>query len=251
MNEVLILEGISRQFTDGGAVCQAIDNITCSIRKGEIVCLMGPSGCGKSTVLRILSGLETADCGVVKGNGGEESGMVRTALVFQEHGLFPWLTVADNIAYGLRMKVRSASRDQVDRKVADLLALVHLEEFAGSYPHQLSGGMKQRVAVARALAIEPQILLMDEPFSALDPFSRRELQDEVIRIREHLNTTFFIVTHNPEEAVYLADRIIVLTPRPGTVKKEVPVPAPHPRNMTDQDLIRLVQEITFQVSGKT
>jgi NitT/TauT family transport system ATP-binding protein len=149
------------------------------------------------------------------------------------------------------MKVRSASRDQVEQKVTDLLALVHLEEFAGSYPHQLSGGMKQRVAVARALAIEPEILLMDEPFSALDPFSRRELQDEVIRIREHLNTTFFIVTHNPEEAVYLADRIIVLTPRPATVKKEVPVPAPHPRNMTDQDLIRLVQEITFQVSGKT
>ncbi len=250
MNEVLVLEGISRQFSDGAAVCRAIDNITCSIGKGEIVCLMGPSGCGKSTVLRILSGLETADSGVVKGSNGGEAGRVRTAMVFQEHGLFPWLTVKDNIAYGLRMKVRSASRVQVDRKVADLLALVHLEEFAGSYPHQLSGGMKQRVAVARALAIEPEILLMDEPFSALDPFSRRELQDEVIRIRDHLNTTFFIVTHNPEEAVYLADRIIVLTPRPATVKKEVTVTAFHPRSMTDPDVIGLVQEITFLVSGR-
>jgi len=250
MTPVLVLERISKQFADDNTVCQALADISCTIKKSEIVCLMGPSGCGKSTVLRILSGLETADGGMAHGSNGVAHDRIHTAMVFQDHGLFPWLSITDNIAYSLMMKIRSTMKDQVQRKVSDLLSLVHMEEFANSFPHQLSGGMKQRVAVARALAVEPEILLMDEPFSALDPFSRRELQDEVLRIREQLKTTFFIVTHNPEKAVYLADRIIILTPRPAKIMTGIPISFPHPRNMAELEVIRLVQQVTqLIVSG--
>ncbi|PWR70018.1 ABC transporter ATP-binding protein [Methanospirillum lacunae] len=251
MNEVLVVDNISKQFIDDDSVCRAIDSLSLTIRKKEIVCLMGPSGCGKSTVLRIISKLEHADSGQIHGGDGVFSEQLRSAMVFQEHGLFPWLSVRENIAYGLNMKVRFSSKEQVNQKVTELLTLVRMEEFANSHPHQLSGGMKQRVAVARALAVEPEILLMDEPFSALDPFTRRELQDEVLRIRNQLNTTFFIVTHNPEEAVYLSDRIVILTHRPAVVRKEIPVSLPFPRNMADPSTIALVQDVTRLVASGT
>ncbi|MCA1916725.1 ABC transporter ATP-binding protein [Methanospirillum hungatei] len=247
--QVLVLKGISKRFCDDQAEFQALSDISCVIHKGEIVCLMGPSGCGKSTVLRILSGLESSDSGTICGSDGDVFDPVHTAMVFQEHGLFPWLSVYDNIAYGLRMKVRKIPQKQIAQKVHDLLSLVHMEEFANVLPHQLSGGMKQRVAVARALAIEPEILLMDEPFSALDPFSRHELQDEVIRIRDTLGTTFFIVTHNPEEAVYLGDRIIILSKRPSSVRKEIEVSSPRPRDLAEPEMIHLVREVTGYVSS--
>lgn len=251
MNEVLVLNNLSKEFQDEESVCQAIADFSCTIMNREIVCLMGPSGCGKSTVLRIISGLDTADSGAVHGGNGTVTNNIHTAMVFQEHGLLPWLSVTDNIAYGLRMKVRLSSKEHIDQKVSDLLTLVHMNEFAKSLPYQLSGGMKQRVAVARALAIEPEILLMDEPFSALDTFTRRELQNEVLRIREKLHTTFLIVTHNPEEAVYLADRIIVLTERPAKVRKEIEVSFSHPRNMAEPAMIGLIQEVTGYVAPKT
>lgn len=248
MRSVLVLDGLSKRFADGTSSCLAVKNITCSLEAREIVALMGPSGCGKSTVLRMISGLDCADSGLVSGQDGN---MLSTAMVFQDHGLFPWLSVSENIAYGLTLKVRSKTKEEIRKKVSDLLSLVRLEEFADSFPHQLSGGMKQRVAVARALAVEPEILLMDEPFSALDPFTRRELQDEVLRLRDELDTTFFIVTHNPEEAVYLADRIIILTRRPSTIMKIVPVPFRHRRDMMDADLIGLVQEVTSVVTSES
>lgn len=249
MSEVLVLDGISKTFTDENTVCQAITDISCSIKNQEIVCLMGPSGCGKSTVLRIISGLETADSGRVYGENDSHSDQFHSAMVFQEHGLLPWLSVKDNIAYGLRLKTRSRSKEEVEKKVSELISLVRMEEFSKSFPHQLSGGMKQRVAVARALAIEPEILLMDEPFSALDPFTRRELQDEVLRIREKLSTTFFIVTHNPEEAVYLADRIIILSERPATIKREISVSFSHPRDITNPDVAQMIQEVTRVIAS--
>ena len=251
MTGILVLSGISKAFRDGDTVCQTLLDLSCTIRKREIVCLMGPSGCGKSTVLRILSGLEVADSGLIQGASREGPAPVCTAMVFQEHGLFPWLTVTENIAYGLMMKIRARRADEVQKKVSELLSLVHLGEFASSLPHQLSGGMKQRVAVARALAIEPEILLMDEPFSALDPFSRRKLQDEILRIRTELNTTFLIVTHNPEEAVYLADRIIILSGRPATVQTEMPIPCPYPRDMAEPQIIRLVQKVTRLIESES
>jgi NitT/TauT family transport system ATP-binding protein len=246
---VLALKGISKRFSNEHAQFQALADISCVVEKGEIVCLMGPSGCGKSTVIRILSGLETADAGTVTGSDGNPFLPIHTAMVFQEHGLFPWLSVYDNIAYGLSLKIRSIPKDQIRRKVRDLLILVHMEEFAHSFPHQLSGGMKQRVAVARALAVEPDILLMDEPFSALDPFSRRDLQDEVIRIRDTLHTTFFIVTHNPDEAVYLADRIIVLSQRPSRVIQEITVSSSRPRDIVRPEIAHLVRNVTGYVTN--
>jgi NitT/TauT family transport system ATP-binding protein len=244
MTKVLELTEISKTFHDKEGECRAIEGISCSLEKREIVCLMGPSGCGKSTVVRIISGLDTADSGTVQGENGAGADRIQTGMVFQEHGLFPWLPVSENIGYGLRMKIRHTSGEKKDQKVSELLSLIRMEEFARSFPHQLSGGMKQRVAVARALAIEPEILLMDEPFSALDPFSSRELQDEVLRIRETLGTAFFIVTHNPGEAVYLADRIIILTQRPASVRKEIVVPFSHPRDVAEPEIARMIQEVT-------
>lgn len=249
--QVLALKGISKRFCDEQAQFQALSDISCVVNKGEIVCLMGPSGCGKSTVLRILSGLESADTGTVCGSEGNAFYPGHTAMVFQEYGLFPWLSVYDNIAYGLRMKVRKIPKEQIAQKVHGLLSLVHMEEFANVLPHQLSGGMKQRVAVARALAIEPEILLMDEPFSALDPFSRHELQGEVIRIRDTLGTTFFIVTHNPEEAVYLGDRIIILSKRPSRVIKDIQVSSTHPRDLVEPEMVRLVREVTGYITKES
>ncbi len=246
MNNVLVIENISKHFFDDNSACKAIENVSLTLRKHEIVCLMGPSGCGKSTILRIISGLDTADSGVVNDDNKElthSSEKVKTAMVFQDNGLFPWLSVRENIAYGLHLKVRSSS-EIVDEVISKLLVLVRMEEFANALPHQLSGGMKQRVAVARALAVKPDILLMDEPFSALDPFTRRELQDEVLRIRDQLDTAFLIVTHNPEESAYLADRIVILTRRPATVRKEFSIPASHPRNMVHPTSIELIQDIT-------
>ncbi|MDD1730148.1 MAG: ABC transporter ATP-binding protein [Methanospirillum sp.] len=249
MNNILEINNISKIFAENNSLCKAIDNVSLTLTKKEIVCLMGPSGCGKSTVLRIISGLDTADSGIINGDEWISADSLHTAMVFQEHSLFPWLSVAENIGYGLRMKTRFSSEQQVNQKVSQLLALVRMEEFANALPHQLSGGMKQRVAVARALAVEPDILLMDEPFSALDPFSRRELQDEVLNIRYHLDTTFFIVTHNPEEAVYLANRVIILTKRPATVLKEVTIPFSYPRNMVDPEVLDLIQEVTEMITS--
>jgi ABC-type nitrate/sulfonate/bicarbonate transport system ATPase subunit len=250
MTGILVLDALSKSFSDGTQQCQALSDISCTIGSGEIVCLMGPSGCGKSTVLRILAGLESADSGTVRGDGCSEQGCLKTAMVFQEHGLFPWLSVFNNIAYGLTLSIRNQDSELVNAKVSALLHLIGMESFRSSLPHQLSGGMKQRVSVARALAIEPEILLMDEPFSALDPFSRRELWDEVLRIRDTLQTTFFIVTHNPEEAVFLADRIVILSPRPAVVKTIVPVDIPHPRDPLNPATVRLIQQVTVQVMGK-
>lgn len=250
MKDILVLDGISKVFSDGISVYPALSNISFAIRKREIVCLMGPSGCGKSTVLRIIAGLMKADAGMVHSGVCDEPACIHAAMVFQEHGLFPWLSVYDNVAYGLRLKIRSFKETEIRKRVTTLLFLVHLEAFSSSLPHQLSGGMKQRVAVARALAIEPEILLMDEPFSALDSYTRMELEDEVLRIRHEMNTTFLFVTHNPEEAVYLADRIIVLSARPATVRDVIPVSFPYPRDIGDPQVIEVIRLVTRMVTSK-
>ncbi len=244
MTTILELHTISKSFMDGPHECNALADVTFSVQKNEIVCLMGPSGCGKSTVLRIIAGLEVADSGMVESGDCHNASCIHAAMIFQEHGLFPWLTVYDNIAYGLRLRIRSGKKGEIRDTVTDLLTLMHLEAFKDSLPFQLSGGMKQRVAIARALAIQPQILLMDEPFSGLDLFTRQELEDEILRIRNNIYTTFLFVTHNPEEAVYLADRIIVLSERPAVVREILTVPFPHPRDTGDPGFIGIVRQIT-------
>lgn len=249
MEPVLSVRSIGMTFTDADESCPALAGVSFDIAPREIVCLMGPSGCGKSTLLRIIAGLEHADSGSISTASDDNGGSARTAMVFQDPALFPWLSVYDNIAYGLRLSAQRVPEDEVTRRTEALLALTRLSEFGRSLPHQLSGGMRQRAAVARALAVEPPVILMDEPFSALDPFTRRELEDEVLRIRSSLKTTFLIVSHNPEAAVYLADRIIVLTPRPGRVAAEIEVPLPFPRDPSDPAFLRIREELTRAVLG--
>ena len=247
---VLSISGIEKTFHGEGEDCPALSGVSFDVASGEIVCIMGPSGCGKSTLLRIVGGLERADKGSINSPSGLLGEGPSVAMIFQDHALFPWLSVEENIIYGLRLSAQKIPDTEMQRRVDDLLSLIHLTSFARSLPHELSGGMKQRVSVARALAIRPSILLMDEPFSALDIFTRRELEDEILRIRQELKTTILMVTHNPEEAVYIADRIIILSERPGVVAGIITVTLPHPRSPADPDFIRIREEVAGRVKGR-
>ena len=236
MGSVLSLQGIWKTFREEGLECRALQDVSFDAVPGEILCIMGPSGCGKSTLLRIIAGLEPLDSGSINFQEDNSPGRVRAAMVFQEDALFPWLDVHDNISYGMVLGRQNVTAEERENRVKDLLDLVRLTSFSAYYPYQLSGGMKQRAAVARALAVRPGILMMDEPFSALDPFTRRELQDEVLRIRDTSSkdgnpVAILLVTHNPEEAVYLADRIIVLSDSPGTIQDIIDVCLPRPRSI--------------------
>jgi len=246
---VLSFDGIAKTFVENGQECPALAGVSLDISAKEIVCIIGPSGCGKSTLLRIAAGLEHADAGTVGGADGK-NGAGPVAMVFQDHALFPWLTVEENIAYGLRLAAQKVPEDEICRRTDRLLALTHLTAFAKSLPHQLSGGMKQRVSVARALAVKPPVILMDEPFSALDPFTRRELEDAILEIRRDLETTILIVSHDPEGSVYIGDRIVILSERPGTVAEIIPVDLPHPRDPADPAFIRLREQVTRKVLGE-
>jgi ABC-type nitrate/sulfonate/bicarbonate transport system ATPase subunit len=249
MEPVLSLRGVGKTFQEDEHECQAIREISFDAVPGEILCIMGPSGCGKSTLLRIIANLETSETGSITIHDGTGPGQVTAAMVFQDDALFPWLNVHDNISYGLTLGGQKVPGEEIKKRVADLLDLVKLNSFSSYYPYQLSGGMKQRAAVARALAVKPGILMMDEPFSALDPFTRRELQDEVIRIRDAASqeghpVAILLVTHNPEEAVYLADRIIVLSDRPATIRGIIEVRLPHPRNISDLEFLSAREQVT-------
>lgn len=210
----------------------ALQHINLQIQPGEFVCIVGPSGCGKSTLLHLVAGLHRQTSGevLIDGHPVEGTGTDRM-LIFQELGLFPWLTVCQNVEFGMRMKgIPKAERVS---KIDYYLRLVHLHQFKNSYIHQLSGGMRQRVALARALATEPDVLLMDEPFAALDAQTRDLLHDELERIWAETGRTIIFVTHNVREAVRLGDRVVLLTFRPGKVKREYPIDLPRPRHLED------------------
>src|SRR5918996_4784997 len=209
----------------------ALARVDLTVRDGEFVALLGPSGCGKSSLLRIVADLLRPTAGSVQiySSTDAENARPKTALVFQEYALFPWRTVLDNVAFSLEM--RRVERAQRVAAAHDVLARVRLESFAHAYPHQLSGGMRQRVGIARALAAQPEVLLMDEPFGALDAQTRTVLQEELLRVWESERKTVLYVTHSIDEAVYLADRIVLLTARPGRIKAEYSVELPRPRNM--------------------
>ncbi|MDR7555243.1 MAG: ABC transporter ATP-binding protein [Armatimonadota bacterium] len=222
------VEGATRTFL-GGAVL-ALDRVTLDVYENEIACLVGPSGCGKTTLLRALDGLLPLSAGQITIDGAPVTGPPpNVAMVFQHFGLFPWKTVKANAAYGL--KLAGAPRDVIEARVQRVLRLVGLEGFEHVYPYQLSGGMQQRVGLARALAMAPEILLMDEPFAALDAQTRELLQEETLRILEEERKTIVFVTHSIDEAILLGDRVIVLTARPGRVKQIVPVPFARPRRL--------------------
>lgn len=214
----LAIDGIEKSFPsqEKGRV-KVLDNIQLEVEKGQFVSIVGPSGCGKSTLLYLVAGLEKADKGEIKvaGNKVTDAGPERV-VVFQEAGLFPWLTIIDNVTYGLLLK--GMSKDEAKEKAIEMLKMVHLSNYINAYPHQLSGGMKQRVSIARALVMEPDILLMDEPFAALDEQTRMVLHHELLEIWKKTKVTILFITHNIREAVLLSEKIVVFETRPGKIK---------------------------------
>src|SRR6266508_4605484 len=219
--------GLRKEYLSGPARVVALDDINLRIAPGEFVCIVGPSGCGKSTLLRILAGLTAQTSGTIK---VEAPGWaVENAMVFQESGLFPWMSVETNVGFGLM--TRGVPGPEAKQRVEAALKLVGLTKFRWHYPHQLSGGMRQRSAIARAFVTDPAMLLMDEPFAALDAQNRVILQAELVRIWEQTGKTVIYVTHSIEEALLLGDRCVVMTAQPGRIKQTINVPFPHPRDL--------------------
>jgi len=220
----------------------ALNDINLKVQPGEFLCIVGPSGCGKSTLLHLIAGLHQQSSGdVLVDNVPVQGPGTDRILIFQELGLFPWLTVAQNVEFGMRMK--NIPKAQREAQVRDYLRLVHLHQFKDSYIHQLSGGMRQRVALARALATEPDVLLMDEPFAALDAQTRDLLHDELERIWAETRRTIIFVTHNVREAVRLGDRVVLLTFRPGQVKREYRIDLDRPRHLEDVNVAGSAREV--------
>ncbi len=233
---IIEVKGLAKTFTKDKREVVAIEGFDLQVREGEFVCLLGPSGCGKTTVLRIIAGLETRTSGSVLVRGGEVgvSGS-RVGMVFQEFALFPWRSSKKNVEFGL--EIRGVPEDRRSQVAGRYLELVGLTGFADAHPHELSGGMKQRVAIARALANEPEVLLMDEPFGSLDAQTRNLMQKELLRIWAATGKTVLFVTHSVDEAVFLADRIVVMTARPGKVRETIEVGLARPRDRTSPEFI--------------
>ena len=227
------VSGVSKRYASEQGSVRALADVTFGVDPGEFVCIVGPSGCGKTTLFRILAGLEPATRGQVTLNDSVVTEPTpNMGIVFQEYHLFPWRTVRGNIAFGLEKAVGLDGTDR-DQRVQQLIDLVGLAGFEDSYPKSLSGGMKQRVALARALAIDPALLLMDEPFGAVDAQTRERLQDELLDIWQETGKTILFVTHDVEEAVTLADRVVVMGRDPGQLREIVPIGIDRPRSRTD------------------
>ncbi len=219
---------LGMRFSLRGADLVALDDVNLQVLDREFCCIVGPSGCGKSTFLRILAGLERQTAGELHVEVRDPAKPL-TAMVFQEQSIFPWMTVEENVGYGLRMRgVHESVRKRV---VGHYLEKVGLTHFARAYPHQMSGGMKQRASVARAFATDPEILLMDEPFASVDEQTRALLQEELLRVWESDRKTVVYITHSIDEALVLGDRVVVMSARPGRVKAEIPVTLPRPRSV--------------------
>jgi ABC-type nitrate/sulfonate/bicarbonate transport system ATPase subunit len=235
---------ISKQFpapASAGETTHVLERVSLSIAAGELVSLIGPSGCGKSTLLRLIAGLVAPGAGELwVGSERITAPSAERGLVFQDPNLFPWLTVRGNIEAGLVARgVLSTKQHEVE----EFMRLVGLESFGRAYPHHLSGGMAQRVALARALINHPKVLLLDEPLGALDAFTRMRMQDEVLTLWEARGTTMLLVTHDIDEAIYMSDRIVVMTPRPGRVERIIPVELPRPRQRNSPQFLRLRGDI--------
>jgi NitT/TauT family transport system ATP-binding protein len=239
---LLTVDGVSKRFVTRRHDTTALDDVSFEIRRGEFLCVVGPSGCGKSTLLNLIAGLDMPTGGqiVFDGRPVRGSGADRV-VVFQEAALYPWLNVRGNVEFGLKLKgtPRNERRDIVDR----YLELVNLTRFEKAFVHELSGGMKQRVQLARALAVEPRMLLMDEPFAALDAQTRDALQMELQEIWQRTGSTIFFITHNVREAALLGDRVLVMTPGPGRLKAELPVDLQRPRQIDTHAVVDYAAEI--------
>ncbi|RUT35777.1 ABC transporter ATP-binding protein [Paenibacillus zeisoli] len=230
---ILSIENVDKRFLKGKESLNVLTNINFTIEEQEIVSIIGPSGCGKSTLLRILAGLDQDYTGKINFDGKpiSEPGKGK-GVIFQEHRLFPWLTVEDNICANLNKR-----DEDVQQRLKEVIELVKLTGFEKSYPKELSGGMSQRVSIARALMRNPDILLLDEPFGALDAFTRKHMQDSLLDIFNNRKMTIILITHDVEEAVYLANRIIIMDSRPGTIKEIVSIPLQYPRNVVSDEFL--------------
>jgi NitT/TauT family transport system ATP-binding protein len=242
----LIIENLVKKFPKENTELTAIENFNLVVKDEEFVCILGPSGCGKTTILRIIAGLETKTSGSVRLDDREITGPGQDrGMVFQEFALFPWRTVQKNVEFGLEIK--KVPKEERTRIANDFITLVGLKGFENSYPYQLSGGMKQRVGIARALANNPDVLLMDEPFGALDAQTRNLMQKELLRIRLQTKKTVVFITHSVDEACFLADRIVVLTGRPGSVKEIFTIDAPQPRDRASVEFASLRKKILAEL----
>jgi NitT/TauT family transport system ATP-binding protein/sulfonate transport system ATP-binding protein len=245
---ILAIKGVSKRFSIAGQTVEALREVDLTIGKGEFVCLIGASGCGKSTLLRIIAGFETASSGAAEMYGAPINGPgPERGMVFQDFALFPWLTVKQNIGFG--PKQSGLPSEKLDEIAARYTEMVGLSKFAGYYPSQLSGGMKQRVAIARVLANDCEVLLMDEPFGALDALTREKLQQELLEIWERTKVTVIFVTHSVEEAVLLSDRVVVMTAGPGRIEYDGLVPLARPREVSAIDFNQVRRDITQRLTS--
>jgi NitT/TauT family transport system ATP-binding protein len=240
---------VSKRFVADGRYVEALKDVSLELKDGEFVCVVGHSGCGKTTLLNVLAGFLRPSAGQILVDGvSREKSDTSFGVVFQEYALFPWRTALQNIAFGLEMD--GASTAEARAKAEHFLRLVHLGEFGSAYPHQLSGGMRQRVAVARALAYEPGLLLMDEPFGALDAQTRERLQALTQDIWLETKKTVFYVTHNISEAIFLGDRVVIMRPNPGHIHEVVAIDLPRPRDPLADDFIVIQRRITKALSDQ-
>ncbi len=240
-NNSLRIANLSKSFPMNTGTVDALRDVSLTVKPGEFLSIVGASGCGKSTLLRLIVGLE-GDYGgeIYLGDKPVAGPGVDRGMVFQEARLFPWLTVEENVAFGLDNKTPAAVKKQL---VREHLELVGLHGFAKAFPYQLSGGMQQRISIARALVNNPKVLLLDEPFGALDALTRINMQQEILRIWQQEKTTMILVTHDIDEAIYLGDRVVVMSSRPGTIKKVINVEMGRPRNRTDDDFLQIHKSI--------
>ena len=239
-SQLVVAAGLNKHFPSG---VQALRDLNLEIGRGQFVSIVGPSGCGKSTFLRLVAGLDAPTSGELRVDGHDPLGL---AFVFQDATLLPWRSVAHNITLPLELR-----REAAAERVAQTLELVGLTDFAAAYPAQLSGGMRMRVSIARALVTRPQILLLDEPFGALDEITRQRLNEELLRLWQEDHWTGLFVTHNVSEAVFLSQRVLVLSARPGHLLADIPIPFPYPRSAylrSDPELVRLASEISRQLA---
>jgi len=247
VGDVLKIQKVKKTFGEGESAVNAIKEVSLNIKNGEIVVIIGPSGCGKTTLLRLIAGLDTSYEGNILNNDGERiegTGLDR-GVIFQEHRLLPWLTVEENVLLGLK-----GSKEELAKRADKYLEKVELQDFKKSYPRQLSGGMAHRVAIARTLIRQPDILLLDEPFGALDALTKMSLQEEIERIWQAEHTTMIMITHDIEEAVYLADRIIVMSQRPAEIDEIFNINLPRPRDRKSEEFVRYRNAVlnTFQAA---
>lgn len=234
------IQGIEKKYNTRKGEVVALNGVNFDIKENEFICVIGPSGCGKSTLLNIIAGLLEPTAGqiLVDGKPIQGTGTDR-GVVFQQYALFPWLTVKKNVEFGLKLK--GLSKDECDSIAMKYLKMVELGKFADSYPKELSGGMKQRVAIARAYAMNPEVLLMDEPFGALDAQTRTQLQTELLKAWQEENKTCFFVTHDIEEAIVLATRVVIMSARPGRIKEVVDIDIPYPRDQETKMSERFIE----------